>query len=108
MASVSVSELQSNLDHYLSLVQQGEEVVVSNDGRPIARINPIPPMPGPEERYTEQERRLIAAGKLIPAKRPMTKEFLEELFAMRRKMEYVPGLAEAAIQAIVDDRREGL
>jgi antitoxin (DNA-binding transcriptional repressor) of toxin-antitoxin stability system len=102
---ITVAELQSNLDHYLGLVQKGEEVVVSNEGQAIARIQAIPAVPA---RYTEQERKLVVEGKLIPAKEPMTKEFIEQLSERLRQMEYVPGLGEAARQAIIDDRREGL
>lgn len=41
MAAVGVRELKSRLSHYLSLVQTGETVVITEHGRPIGRIVPL-------------------------------------------------------------------
>ncbi len=38
--TVEVEDLQERLEHYLSLVQSGTEVSISDEGRPIARIVP--------------------------------------------------------------------
>lgn len=38
---VSVRELKARLSAYLRRVQRGEEVVVTNRGRPISRIVPV-------------------------------------------------------------------
>ena len=39
---VSVRELKNNLSKYLKLVRQGEPVVVTSHGTPVARLLPIP------------------------------------------------------------------
>jgi prevent-host-death family protein len=38
MISVGIKEIKDNLSRYLSSVKQGEEVVITERGRPIARI----------------------------------------------------------------------
>lgn len=38
MISVAVNDLKENLSRYLSLVRHGEEVVVMEQGHPIARL----------------------------------------------------------------------
>jgi prevent-host-death family protein len=39
--NISLSELKANLLRYLHLAQQGEELVITHHGRPIARIVPV-------------------------------------------------------------------
>ena len=58
---VGVRELRNNLSRYLDRVRDGEEVVVTERGRAIARVLPIG-----EERALD---RLIAAGLVTRAKR---------------------------------------
>ena len=41
MKPVPVSQLKASLSSYLDIVKSGEEVVVSDRGRPIARLVPI-------------------------------------------------------------------
>jgi antitoxin (DNA-binding transcriptional repressor) of toxin-antitoxin stability system len=63
MRSVNVSTLKAQLSAHLQLVRNGEELIVRDRNRPIARI--VPCIAGD---YTEQQQRLIAAGRLIPPK----------------------------------------
>ena len=41
MAEAGIRELRDHLSHYLERVQAGEEVVVTDRGRAIARVLPI-------------------------------------------------------------------
>lgn len=59
---VGVRELRDNLSRYLDRVRAGEEVVVTDRGRAIARVLPIG-----AERVLD---RLIAEGVVTPARRP--------------------------------------
>jgi prevent-host-death family protein len=59
---VGVRELRDNLSRYLEQVRRGEEVVVTDRGRAIARVTPI----GTERAID----RLIAEGLVTPASRP--------------------------------------
>ena len=56
---VGVRELRNNLSRYLERVRDGEEVVVTDRGRAIARVSPIG-----VERVLD---RLIADGVVTPA-----------------------------------------
>jgi prevent-host-death family protein len=40
MAKVGIRELKNNLKHYLSLVKNGEQVIITNRGSEIASIVP--------------------------------------------------------------------
>lgn len=57
---VGVRELRNNLSRYLERVREGEEVVVTDRGRAVARVLPIS-----GERTID---RLIREGKVTPAK----------------------------------------
>lgn len=62
MTEVGIRELRDHLSRYLDRVQDGEEVVVTDRGRAIARVLP---MSG--ERTID---RLVREGLVTPAKRP--------------------------------------
>lgn len=59
---VGIRELRDNLSRYLERVQEGEEVLVTDRGRAIARVVPV----GAERTLD----RLVAEGLVTPAKRP--------------------------------------
>jgi len=59
MTEVGVRELRNNLSRYLERIQQGEEVVVTDRGRAIARVLPVT-----GERTID---RLVREGKVTPA-----------------------------------------
>ena len=59
MIQVGVRELRNNLSRYLDRVRKGEEVVVTDRGRAVARVLPIG-----AERVLD---RLIAEGVVTPA-----------------------------------------
>lgn len=60
--TVGVGELRRNLSKYLRRVEQGERLVVTDRNRPVAELSPPPPS---GSRLDE----LIAAGKVVPARR---------------------------------------
>jgi prevent-host-death family protein len=41
MKSTAVSELKASLSHYLTMVKAGEEILITDRGRPIAKIVPL-------------------------------------------------------------------
>jgi prevent-host-death family protein len=59
---VGVRELRNHLSRYLAQVRSGDEVVVTDRGRAIARVVPVG-----AERVLD---RLIAEGIVTPARRP--------------------------------------
>jgi prevent-host-death family protein len=66
MKTVNIGTLKNNLSAYLQEVRKGEEVIVQDRKRPIARIVPIVP-----DEAMDEEARLIAAGIMTPAKEEM-------------------------------------
>ncbi len=53
---VGVRELRDGLSRYLGAVKAGDEIVVTEHGRPIARITPVD---------TSVYRRLVAEGRVL-------------------------------------------
>ena len=64
VVEVGVRELRASLSSWLDRVQAGDEVIVTDRGKPVARLAPI----------TARGRReqLIAEGRLTPARKPRT------------------------------------
>ena len=69
--TVGIRELRAKLSSYLDRVKAGEDVVVTERGRPVARIS------APDGMDTLA--RLIAEGRVTPAKRPKTPIDLDKL-----------------------------
>lgn len=59
---VGVREFRENLRAYLDRVEAGDEVVITDRGKPIARVMP--------ETHEALRERLIREGAITPAKRP--------------------------------------
>ena len=62
--SVGVRELKNGLSGFLARVKQGEELVVTERGKPVARLVPM-------DRSADRLAELIAAGLVTPARRPL-------------------------------------
>ncbi len=67
MKAVNISDLKARLSAHIQIVRDGEEVLVCDRNRPVARI-----VPCRLADYSEQEQRLVARGVLAPPlkKRP--------------------------------------
>jgi prevent-host-death family protein len=71
MRTVNIGVLKNQLSVYLQIVRKGEEVVVRDRNKPIARILPFTlPLP-PEGDHEAEVAYLIATGQMKPAKRKM-------------------------------------
>jgi len=71
MSTVGVRELKNRLTHYLRRTKQGEEIVVTERGKPIALLMPIEAV----KRASSLEARLArlaAEGRVtLPSRRPL-------------------------------------
>ncbi len=95
MATAAVSELKAKLSGYLKRVKAGEEVIITERGKAIARVVPFTRSgPSPSE-YEE----MIRAGIIIPAKKRLGPEFLD---APRASDPEGYGL-----KVLLEDREEG-
>lgn len=66
MRRVSISELKAKLSQHLAAVKAGEELIVTERGRPVARIGPV----GGEPRQDARLAQLIRAGQVRPPRTP--------------------------------------
>ncbi len=74
MRTVNISDLKAQLSAHIQFVKGGEEVLVCDRNKPVARIIPC----GLEDR-SEQEQRLVARGVLMPPlkNRPVSRSWPE-------------------------------
>ena len=72
MVKVSVSELKARLSEHIRRVKGGEEVLVTERGRVVAVLGPVPP-----SRSEDELDALVEAGLIRPAKRLPDEGFWE-------------------------------
>ncbi len=92
MKTASVSVLKAKLSEHLALVKRGEEVIVTERGKPVARLMPMPPS-SDEERLRE----LVARGAVRPGKGGLEK-LLDRLPVCR--------IPRGTIERVFDEERE--
>ena len=97
MRRVAISELKAKLSEYLKAVRAGEEVIVTDRGKPVARLAPIS---GPAE--TESRlRMLVRTGQVRPP--DVDGGIDSDLIAALR-----PRVPDAGVvDALLEERREG-
>jgi len=96
MKTTAISKLKASLSEFLSLVKAGEEVLVTDRGKPVARISPV--------RTNES---LLSPGVTALQKAGLasvgTGHIPDEVWTLGR-----PADKEGkALQALLDDREEG-
>lgn len=74
MKTVNIRDLKAKLSAHIQLVRDGEEVLVCERNKPVARI-----VPCGLEGHSKQEQRLVARGVLTPPlnKRPASASWPE-------------------------------
>lgn len=66
MKKASISILKAHLSRYVDAVKSGEDVIVTERGRPVARLSALDPAREPEGRAAL----LVREGRLRPPSRP--------------------------------------
>jgi prevent-host-death family protein len=97
MKSASVSTVKNRLSAYLDLVRQGEVVVITDRGRPIARLVPLDP--SPQEDTEAWRRDLEGRGVIMRASTPASATLLDDLPP-------APETPGDAVAALVEERAE--
>lgn len=93
MLTAPITKLKAGLSGYLESVKAGEQVVVTDHGRPIALIVPIDPGIAEDARRAE----LLVKGLIRPGRGPIPMDVIEGAA--------VPGLiVECAVQAVRESR----
>ncbi len=95
MRTTNIAELKNHLSSFLADVKRGEEILISERNKPIAKIVPL----HNTDEFSAEELALAAAGILrLPASQDLPESFWKE----KR-----PALAsETAIKAVIDERDE--
>lgn len=96
MKRVSISELKARLSEYLAGVRAGEELIVTDRGRPIARITPV------NSEVDGRIERLVRTGQVTPPADPDVAIDPADLVAMRS---HEPGAG--VVDALLEERRDG-
>ncbi|MGH9898458.1 MAG: type II toxin-antitoxin system Phd/YefM family antitoxin [Pyrinomonadaceae bacterium] len=73
MQTVNIAELKSNLSAYLEQVRNGEELIVKDRNRPIARLLPLTP----GDDLDAEEETLIATGLMRMPLQEKSDDFLD-------------------------------
>jgi prevent-host-death family protein len=94
MRTTGVTELKASLSETLARVKSGEEVLITEHGRPIARLMPLPSWD-----MDAAMEELVRKGLVKPPERP----FDEEWWNLPRP-EDPEGLV---LQALLEERRSG-
>jgi prevent-host-death family protein len=92
MKIVGVAEAKAKLSEYLASVKEGEEVLITERGRPVAKIVKSEPM-------DEEIERLVRSGHIRPPIKPLPADFFD------RPRPKVKG--EPLSQIVIRERREG-
>lgn len=86
-AEVGIRELKNGLSRYIERVRAGEEVIVTDRGRPVARLSPV-------DASTDRLADLVAEGLVraptgdgrhVPDRRIKTKAPVSDLVAEQRR-----------------------
>jgi prevent-host-death family protein len=88
-----VAELKASLSRYLERVKAGQEVLVTDHGRPVAKLVPV----AEAEKGTRRER-LVREGLLLPGRGRVRPSLL-------RPPSKGPGAS--VLDALLEERREG-
>ena len=82
--TATLEQTQSDLLRLVNLVQQGEEVVITSQGRAVAKLSAVPPRaPSPNrEAWLARLRQLRASGATGKTS-PTTEEILDDLRSER-------------------------
>jgi prevent-host-death family protein len=96
MMKTSISDLKARLSAFLDIVRHGEEVLVTDRGRPIARLSPV----AGGVRDQSRREQLIRDGRLRPPTAPLPKTFWKQQRPVDRK--------GRSLAAVLEERGEGL
>ena len=95
MVTISLTELKSRLSEHIRRVKGGEEVIVTERGRAVAVLSPIPPSRSGQAELDA----LVESGLVRPAKRRPDKVF----WGLPRGSDP----SGAVLAALLRERREG-
>jgi prevent-host-death family protein len=101
MKKASISILKAHLSRYVDAVKSGEEVIVTERGRPVARLGPLGEAQAPHGRVAQ----LVREGRMRPPMRPGA---VLELLARADEAPGAPADPDGrSLAALLEERAEG-
>ena len=95
--SVGVADLKARLSAYLDQVRSGQELLITDHGRPVARLVPVR---AEDERHDARTQRLVRAGVLTAPSAALPDALLDAPPARKR----VAGVLDALLREREDGR----
>ena len=95
MRQTPIAQLKARLSYYLDQVRHGQELIVTDRGRPIARISPVRGLDQSESRRDW----LIRTGRLRPPIRPVDRSW--------RRLPRPADPEGKSLAALLEERAEG-
>lgn len=95
MRRASIATLKAHLSEYIDAVKAGEDVIVTDRNKPVARLCPVSVPAREEARLIE----LVRAGLVRPATRPLPRTF------WRQRRSRDP--QSKVLAALMEERAEG-
>jgi prevent-host-death family protein len=96
MRTVNIAELKNSLSKYVTFAREGEEIVIRDRNLPVAKLVPFS-----TDEASDEDLLLVAAGVMRMPQEPLK---VSELL----KIPTGTVSSNAGIQALLDDRDEGL
>lgn len=96
MRSVNIAELKNSLSKYVTFAREGEEIVIRDRNLPVAKLVPFS-----TDEASDEDLLLVAAGLMRMPQEPLK---ISELL----KIATGTVSSNAGIQALLNDREEGL
>lgn len=93
MKTVGSREFKNRMGRYIKAVRQGQSLLLTDRGKPVAKVVPPDPEPASEPSLMDVLKRLESEGKIRLAKRPLG------------KFSPIPSRGKSASEMILEDRR---
>jgi prevent-host-death family protein len=95
MTKVGVARLKAQLSRYLDVAKRGEDIIITERGRPVARLMAL----RGADRTEARRERLARAGLLVLG--------TQRLPASLRKRPRGPSVGDAVLRALLEERDHG-
>ena len=79
MKTVNIAELKDKLSAYLDEVEKGEDLVIVNRKKPVARMTRIDP-----QYQNEEESNLVVEGKMTLPQKSFSSAYLKRFLTLRK------------------------
>jgi prevent-host-death family protein len=93
MRKIGSREFKNRMGRYLSAVRKGQSILITDRGRPVAKVTPPDPEDDSRNSLEKRLRELEAQGLIRLAKRPL------------RAFKPIPSRGKSASKMIIEDRR---